>query len=73
MATKNPFCKIEIYSEDVAEIRSAIYMAFNHINPERANELKEIMDKIYNSLFTLNVKPVLLLDRDGRQMEEWKS
>ena len=75
MNTKSRFTKIEVFSEDIAEFRTCVWNSYalsNQKDNPRRKELDEIMGRIYDSMF-MNSTPVLLLDRDGRNMKEFKT
>jgi len=68
---KNSKNIIEAFSEDWAEIRSAVYQHLHEDAPARQLELDKILDDIYTGLY-MNCSPVILIDKDGSRMEEYK-
>lgn len=73
--TNTQFGRVQVFSEDIAEIRNAIYQFHTGIlknsNTKRMDELTDIMNDIYDYLF-MDGRPVLLLDKDGANMNEYK-
>ncbi len=65
---------VEAFSEDWAEIRSAVryyYDVMNKGSDKRRDELDAILDNIYTGLY-LHCSPVILIDKDGRYHGEYK-
>jgi len=62
------------FSEDIAEIRSAIYNDFTirlgGVRNERRDELDKMMETIYNALYCSPEKRIILEDKDRRGYSE---
>lgn len=67
---------IEAFSEDWAEIRSAVNshykITLRDEHKEREKELDSILDRIYTGLY-LNSSPVILIDKDEKHHQEYKN
>jgi len=71
LTTKTTFRKVEVFSEDIAEIKTCISLSIYGTDKTR-KRLVEIMQRVYDGLFLAPCTPVLLLDKDGRNMQEFK-
>ena len=64
-------CKVlELFSEDIAQIRGCVWDAFecvyNKPNEKRRDELDKMMETIYNALYCSPEKRIILEDKDRR-------